>query len=50
MVGAKEIEVPLEEFFGTKSLHEAYYSTPYPWSPPLGCMQIRGNMVLCALI
>jgi len=50
VVGAKEIEVPLEEFFGTKSLHEAYYSTPYPWSSPLRCMQIRGNMVLCALI
>ena len=30
MVGAKEIEVPLEELFGTKSLHEAYYFTPTP--------------------
>ena len=28
VVGAKEIEVPLEELFRTKSLHEVYYSTP----------------------
>ena len=50
VVGAKEIEVPLEELFGTKSLHEAYYFTPYSGSSSLGCMQIRGNMVLCAFI
>jgi len=50
MFVAKEIEVPLEELFGTKNLHEAYYFTPYSGSSSLGCMQIRGNMVLCALI
>jgi len=27
LIGAKESEVAPEELFGTKSLHEAYYST-----------------------
>ena len=42
-------DVPLEKLFGTFNLHETYYST-YFQSPPLGCMHIRGNIVLCALI
>ena len=41
VVGAKEIEVPLEEFFGTKSLHEAYYSTPIPGTHLLNACRLK---------
>ena len=48
MLGLKNEKSLLSSFL--RLLDESYYSTPYLRSPPLECMQIRGNMVLCVRI